>query len=37
MICGKFREEMWEKRKKFGEFLSNLCLGLVRRVELRAG
>jgi len=30
MICGKFREEMWEKKKRnLGEFLSNLCQGLM--------
>jgi len=29
MVCGKFREEMWEKKKRnLGEFLSNLCQGL---------
>jgi len=29
MICEKFREEMWEKKKRnFGEFSSNLCQGL---------
>ena len=31
MICGKFREEMWEKKKRnLGEFSSKLCQGLDR-------
>ena len=33
MICGKFREEMWEKKKRnWGEFLSNLCQGLLHTI-----
>ena len=28
-ICGKYRKEMWEiKKRNLGEFLSNLCQGL---------
>ena len=28
-ICGKYREEMWEiKKRNLGEFPSNLCHGL---------
>ena len=29
-ICGKYREEMWEiKKRNVGEFPSNLCQGLI--------
>ena len=29
-ICGKYREEMWEiKKRNLGEFPSNLCQGLI--------
>jgi len=32
MICEKFREEMWKKKKRnLGEFSSNLCQGLAAR------
>ena len=30
-ICGKYREEMWEiKKRNLGEFSSNLCQGRLR-------
>ena len=37
-ICGKYREEMWEiKKRNLGEFPSNLCQGLHRGLDPRGG